>query len=202
MLRQMGRSRSQRNCSASTESPELFVGIPNAVLRKKLSLSAGLEATSRKAWSGVSCTSQLFAYVDGGLLSLRSTAYVHGLKHCTGNFVIIMDADFSHHVRSSQQIQVGTVDSYSSLNSSLNLLREPCSPSYASTQLTRDTSLQKAKNLDVVTGSRYITGGGVAGWDAKRKIISRGANLLAKYALWPQVSDVTGSFRWAGTASR
>ncbi|EEB07795.1 dolichol-phosphate mannosyltransferase catalytic subunit Dpm1 [Schizosaccharomyces japonicus yFS275] len=25
------------------------------------------------------------------------TAYVHGLKFCTGNFVVIMDADFSHH---------------------------------------------------------------------------------------------------------
>jgi dolichol-phosphate mannosyltransferase len=25
------------------------------------------------------------------------TAYVHGLKFVTGNFVIIMDADFSHH---------------------------------------------------------------------------------------------------------
>jgi len=29
---------------------------------------------------------------------MRSTAYVHGLNFCTGTFVIIMDADFSHHV--------------------------------------------------------------------------------------------------------
>jgi len=27
------------------------------------------------------------------------TAYIHGLGFCTGDFVIIMDADFSHHVR-------------------------------------------------------------------------------------------------------
>mgnify|MGYP003896310267 FL=1 len=27
------------------------------------------------------------------------TAYIHGIKHATGNFVIIMDADLSHHVR-------------------------------------------------------------------------------------------------------
>lgn len=27
------------------------------------------------------------------------TAYIHGLEFCTGDFVIIMDADFSHHVR-------------------------------------------------------------------------------------------------------
>jgi len=26
------------------------------------------------------------------------TAYVHGLKHASGNFVVIMDADLSHHV--------------------------------------------------------------------------------------------------------
>jgi dolichol-phosphate mannosyltransferase len=26
------------------------------------------------------------------------TAYIHGLQYVTGNFVIIMDADFSHHV--------------------------------------------------------------------------------------------------------
>lgn len=28
------------------------------------------------------------------------TAYIHGIKHATGNFVIIMDADLSHHVSS------------------------------------------------------------------------------------------------------
>lgn len=26
------------------------------------------------------------------------TAYMHGIKHATGNFIIIMDADLSHHV--------------------------------------------------------------------------------------------------------
>lgn len=26
------------------------------------------------------------------------TAYMHGIKHATGRFVIIMDADLSHHV--------------------------------------------------------------------------------------------------------
>lgn len=29
------------------------------------------------------------------------TAYVHGMGHATGNFIIIMDADLSHHVRFS-----------------------------------------------------------------------------------------------------
>lgn len=27
------------------------------------------------------------------------TAYMHGIKYATGNFIIIMDADLSHHVR-------------------------------------------------------------------------------------------------------
>lgn len=27
------------------------------------------------------------------------SAYIHGIKHATGNFIIIMDADLSHHVR-------------------------------------------------------------------------------------------------------
>jgi len=32
-------------------------------------------------------------------------------------------------------------------------------------------SLQQAKNLDVVTGTRYAGNGGVYGWDLKRKVI-------------------------------
>jgi hypothetical protein len=35
-------------------------------------------------------------------LTALSTAYVHGLNFCSGNFVIIMDADFSHHASSSR----------------------------------------------------------------------------------------------------
>lgn len=27
------------------------------------------------------------------------TAYMHGIKYATGNFIVIMDADLSHHVR-------------------------------------------------------------------------------------------------------
>lgn len=55
--------------------------------------------------------------------------------------------------------------------------------------------MQREGDYDIVTGSRYIAGGGVHGWDLRRKVISRGANLLAKLALWPGVSDVTGSYR-------
>ena len=89
------------------------------------------------------------------------TAYVHGLKYATGNFVIIMDADFSHH------------------------------PKFLPQMIAR----QKEGDYDIVTGTRYAGNGGVYGWDLKRKMISRGANLFADTVLRPGVSDLTGSFR-------
>lgn len=49
--------------------------------------------------------------------------------------------------------------------------------------------------FDIVTGTRYAGGGGVYGWDLKRKLVSRGANLFADTLLRPGVSDLTGSFR-------
>nr|POE78595.1 dolichol-phosphate mannosyltransferase [Quercus suber] len=89
------------------------------------------------------------------------TAYVHGLQFATGNFVIIMDADFSHH------------------------------PKF----LPRMIAKQKEADYDIVTGTRYAGDGGVYGWDLKRKLVSRGANLFADTVLQPGVSDLTGSFR-------
>ena len=46
-----------------------------------------------------------------------------------------------------------------------------------------------------MTGTRYSLGGGVSGWDIKRKVISKGANFVAQFLLQPGVSDLTGSFR-------
>ena len=47
--------------------------------------------------------------------------------------------------------------------------------------------LQAAGGHDVVSGTRYAPGGGVAGWDFRRKLTSRGANVLASTLLQPQV---------------
>lgn len=58
--------------------------------------------------------------------------------------------------------------------------------------------LQTTKDYDIVTGSRYTSsraGGGVYGWDLKRKLVSKGANIFADTLLQPGVSDLTGSFR-------
>lgn len=51
------------------------------------------------------------------------------------------------------------------------------------------------KRVEIVTGTRYLPGGGVANWDLKRKVVSKGANILADFLLNPGVSDLTGSFR-------
>ncbi|GAB7363122.1 hypothetical protein MBLNU230_g3412t1 [Neophaeotheca triangularis] len=99
-------------------------------------------------------------YPRAGKLGL-GTAYVHGLQYATGNFVIIMDADFSHH------------------------------PKF----LPRMIAKQAEADYDIVTGTRYAGDGGVYGWDLKRKLVSRGANLFADTVLRPGVSDLTGSFR-------
>ena len=54
---------------------------------------------------------------------------------------------------------------------------------------------QKSGDYDIVTGTRYSGDGGVYGWDLKRKLVSKGANLFADTALRPGVCDLTGSFR-------
>ncbi|KAI8921735.1 nucleotide-diphospho-sugar transferase [Entophlyctis helioformis] len=89
------------------------------------------------------------------------TAYVYGIESSTGDFVIIMDADMSHHPRFIPEF----------------------------------VEKQQQGNLDIVTGTRYISGGGVHGWDLRRKLTSRVANYLASVLLNPGVSDLTGSFR-------
>jgi len=61
--------------------------------------------------------------------------------------------------------------------------------------ITQFINLQKEHDFDVVTGTRYTSGGGVYGWDLTRKLISRGANYLTQIMLRPQCSDLTGSFR-------
>jgi dolichol-phosphate mannosyltransferase len=52
-----------------------------------------------------------------------------------------------------------------------------------------------SSKVEIVTGTRYALGGGVFGWNFKRKLTSKGANFLADFLLNPGVSDLTGSFR-------
>jgi len=99
------------------------------------------------------------------------TAYIHGLNFCTGDFVIIMDADFSHHPKFIPQ--------FIRLQQAYNL------------DIVTGTRYRSTATPHLADA----TPGGVYGWDLKRKLVSRGANFLAATVLSPGVSDLTGSFR-------
>ena len=119
--------------------------------------------------------------------------------------MIIMDADFSHHVR------VFSAAVHATLKFSVNPAQVHTSVCSVCLRVTsthvelNPLRLQQAHNLDIVTGTRYRSAsspemsgtapGGVHGWDLKRKMVSRGANFLADTVLDPGVSDLTGSFR-------
>jgi dolichol-phosphate mannosyltransferase len=51
------------------------------------------------------------------------------------------------------------------------------------------------RGADVVLGSRYVEGGGVANWGLSRKIISRGGCLYAQTILGLPYRDLTGGFK-------
>ncbi len=55
--------------------------------------------------------------------------------------------------------------------------------------------LKALEDADVVLGSRYITGGGVAGWGLRRRVLSRWGSIFARVMLGLPVSDCTGGFR-------
>lgn len=48
---------------------------------------------------------------------------------------------------------------------------------------------------DVVVGSRYVKGGGTAGWSAGRRLLSRGGGRYAAAVLGLAVNDPTGGFK-------
>ena len=48
---------------------------------------------------------------------------------------------------------------------------------------------------DVVLGSRWVEGGGVVNWPARRRFISRGGSAYSRIALGLPVKDVTGGYR-------
>ncbi len=49
--------------------------------------------------------------------------------------------------------------------------------------------------VDVMIGSRYVSGGGIQGWPLKRHFMSRGVNLYTRLLLGLKPKDVSGAFR-------
>jgi len=52
-----------------------------------------------------------------------------------------------------------------------------------------------SRDADLVIGSRYVQGGCTVGWDFRRRMLSRGANLYARLILSSGVRDNTAGFR-------
>jgi dolichol-phosphate mannosyltransferase len=95
------------------------------------------------------------------------TAIVAGMQYAIAHqydYVLNMDADFSHHPRYLPAILSGM---------------EPT----------------VGAPIDVMIGSRYISGGGTEGWPLKRKLMSRAVNFYARWILWLAPKDVSGGFR-------
>jgi dolichol-phosphate mannosyltransferase len=55
--------------------------------------------------------------------------------------------------------------------------------------------LEALDDADVVLGSRYVRGGTIRNWPARRQLLSRGANLYARLALGVPIKDITAGFR-------
>ncbi|ETO15707.1 hypothetical protein RFI_21663 [Reticulomyxa filosa] len=123
------------------------------------------------------------------------SAYVAGLKSARGDFVLIMDADFSHHPKYIPEF-IELTKEY--------ILQQRIEEMNEGEYMYKMMSIllfcvfnrkQKEGNYDIVSGTRYAPNGGVCGWGFERKLVSRGANLLVQTFLQPGVSDLTGSFR-------
>jgi dolichol-phosphate mannosyltransferase len=55
--------------------------------------------------------------------------------------------------------------------------------------------LEALDDADVVLGSRYVPGGVVRNWPARRQAISRAGNLYSRIALGVPIKDITAGFR-------
>jgi dolichol-phosphate mannosyltransferase len=55
--------------------------------------------------------------------------------------------------------------------------------------------LAAAERADLVLGSRYVEGGGIAEWGPTRRLISRGGSGYARALLGVGIRDLTGGFK-------
>lgn len=58
-----------------------------------------------------------------------------------------------------------------------------------------DRLVAATADVDLAIGSRYVPGGGVEGWPARRRLLSRAGNRYARLWLGLPVRDLTGGFK-------
>lgn len=102
------------------------------------------------------------------------TATIAGMRYAIEHgyrYVLNMDADFSHQ------------------------------PQYLPALLAGMEAGPGRDGVDVMIGSRYVAGGGVEGWPLKRKLMSKGVNLYARWMLGLPSRDCSGAFRCYRTST-
>jgi len=49
--------------------------------------------------------------------------------------------------------------------------------------------------IDIMIGSRYVSGGKIEGWPLKRHLLSKSVNLYSRWMLWLPTHDCSGAYR-------
>ncbi len=98
--------------------------------------------------------------------------------------IVEMDADGSHRPEELHRL--------------LAALREPGTREIGAPAAASGASTNAPTNTpgaDVVLGSRWVPGGGVVNWPARRRLLSRGGSAYSRIALGIPAKDVTGGYR-------
>jgi dolichol-phosphate mannosyltransferase len=89
-------------------------------------------------------------------------------------------------------------DAFEWINNKLNaeiIIQMDADLSHPPNLLKKMIELVAEGSADVVIASRYVGKGGTQNWPVHRKIISKGANWLAKSVLGIEVNDITSGYR-------
>jgi dolichol-phosphate mannosyltransferase len=140
---------------------------------------------------------------------------VSGIRNCTHIIVVddsssdgTADAVFAlsekdnniHLIKRPGKMGLGSAykDAFEWINNKLNaeiIIQMDADLSHPPNLLTKMIELVAAGSADVVIASRYVGKGGTQNWPVHRKIISKGANWLAKSVLGIKVNDITSGYR-------
>jgi dolichol-phosphate mannosyltransferase len=120
----------------------------------------------------------------------------------TGDAVLALsEKDNSIHlIKRPSKMGLGSAykDAFEWVNNKLNakiIIEMDADLSHPPNLLTTMIELIAAGSTDVVIGSRYFDKGGIQNWPMHRRMISKGANWLAKLVLGIKVNDITSGYR-------